>query len=54
MMKEKQASYRIKLWRARRINGFSEELVVAEFCPAKVNDLGIVLNKDKHGKEIRR
>jgi len=39
--------YKIQLYRYRRSFGYGEELVIADFAPAKVNGFGVVLNKVK-------
>ena len=44
-MKTKRGScYKIQLMRSQRVRGYQEEMVVAEFKPAKVNGFGVPLN----------
>jgi len=40
----KQPCYKIQLWRALRIKGFEEELVVAAFYPAMIDGHQVNLN----------
>lgn len=40
----KQTIYKIQLFKYRRLRNFVEELIVAEFDPAKVNGFGVPLN----------
>lgn len=41
----KQSIYKIKLFKYQRVRGYFEELIIADFNPAKVNGFGIELNK---------
>ena len=40
----KQNIYKIQLFKYQRVRGYFEELIVAEFKPAKVNGFGVPLN----------
>ena len=40
----KQNIYKIQLFKYQRVRGYFEELIVAEFQPAKVNGFGVPLN----------
>jgi len=46
----KQSIYKIKLFKYQRVRGYFEELIIADFNPAKVNGFGIELNKPKTPK----
>ena len=48
-MKNKRGPcYKLQLWRSRRIGGYFEELVVANFYPAEVSGFGTAINQPNH------
>lgn len=46
----KQNIYKIKLYKYQRVRGYYEELIIADFSPAKVNGFGVELNKPERRK----
>jgi hypothetical protein len=50
---EKQNIYKIQLYKYQRVKGYTEELIITDFQPAKIDGFGVRLANKQQRREAK-